>query len=175
MNKDKIGLRPPWVLYHEKVKALFGGDKDISVEFDDELMKMTIRVNSARKADALSRLIPGMVNFGDVIACICVVPPNSSGETLPDDASPIDVISAAFEGNPVVSQIRAVSKGIFRDLCYCVFKKEVVQYPADNLGDVNGNESTLMQCIAQEVLENAEGVYFCTSSGLSDAPLGEWP
>ena len=177
MNNEDLGLRSPWVLYHEKVKALFGGDNDISIEFDNEKMKLTIKVNGTKKADALSRLIPGHVGLLKVY----VVPANSGGDTLPDDASPLDIANAAFEGNSAIAQIRAVSKGLFRGLCYCVFKKEVIQYPADNLADINGNESTLMEFIAEEVMENSSGIYFCTSAGLKDAngfgdaPLGEWP
>ena len=172
-------LRSPWVIYHEKLKALFDEDPEVSVEFNGSSSspKFTIRVDGAKKADALSRLVAPSVEFGSVTCKVCVVPGNA-GETLPDDASAADVAAAAFGGNPVVAQVRQMSKGLFRNLAYCVFRNEVVQYPADNLGDINGNESTLMEEIAREVLSAPAGgqIYFCTSSGkLGDAPLGEWP
>lgn len=183
MKNEKFGLRSPWVLYFEKMNCLFGGDKEIKLDFDEEDMVISIRVDNPRKASALSRLIPCEVPFGTVTVNIGVIPNNSamSREQLSKDASPIEVITAALEGNSAVAQIRAVSKGLFRNLCYCVFKKEVIQYGADSIGDINGNESTLMQNIATEIFEYANGVYFCTSAGdngangFGDAPLGEWP
>ena len=176
-----LKLSPPWNEYHEQVKALFGQDPEIKVEYDNVRKELTLRVESQRKVSALLRLVPARVDFGGVEVRVCVVPANAAGETLPDDAATADVLTAAFAGNPVVTQIRQVSKGLFRDLCYCVFKKEVVQYPADNLADINGNRSMLMQDIAREVLTEAKDVYFCTSAGredangFGDAPLGEWP
>ncbi|MBQ4199124.1 MAG: hypothetical protein II649_04505 [Kiritimatiellae bacterium] len=174
-------LCTPWNEYHEQVKALFGQDPEIKIEYDDKRKTLTLRVESQRKAAALSRLLPLAVRFGGVEVRVCVVPANAAGKTLPDDAATADVLLAAFNGNPAVTQVRQVSKGLFRDLCYCVFKKEVVQYPADNLGDINGNRSVLMEDIAREVLAEAKGVCFCTSAGredangFGDAPLGEWP
>ena len=180
-----VGLRAPWVLYHEKLKALFAEDGDVKVEFNGSSSrpKYTLRVASVKKASALARLVDANVEFGDVVADVSVVPSNAAGEALPEDACAADVVAAAFEGNPAVTQVRQVSRGLFRDLAYCVFRREVVQYPADNLGDINGNESTLMEEIAREVftLPLTGHVYFCTSAGaklgggLNDAPLGEWP
>ena len=163
-----------------KVKALFGSDKGVAIEFDEAECRITLRVANVRKANAISRLVPPEVKFGNVTLKVCVVPGNV-GEPLPKDAATTDVVAAAFDGNPVVTQVRQVSKGMFRDLAYCVFRKEVVQIAADNLCDINGNISTLMEYIAAETLTGMQGVYFCTSAGakpgnaLGDAPLGEWP
>ena len=105
----------------------------------------------------------------------------NAGGTDPSQFLTNKTLAAAFEGNPVVTQVRQVSKGLFKDLAYCVFSKEVVQYPIDNLADINGNRSVLMEDIAREILTDANGVYFCTSAGranangFGDAPLGEWP
>lgn len=175
-----LGLRAPWMIFVEEVKALFGEDRDIAIEYDDASKRLTLRVSTMMKADAMSRLMETEYHFGTVSVRVFVVPANTAGNTLPKDASSADVLSAAFDGNPVVTQVRAVSKGLFRDLCYCVFRKEVVQIPADNIGDINGNESTLFEDIATEVFTKTCGVYFCTSAGRDgenalDKPLGEWP
>lgn len=183
--KELVGLRSPWVILNEKVKAMFAEDGDVNVEYaeKDGRRTLTLRVASARKAQALLRLMPAFYDFGNVRVVVSIVPGNIAhdGMPLPDDANIADVVAAAFEGNPVVTQVRNVSKGLFKDLAYCVFRKEVIQIPVDNLADVNGNESTLMECVAREVLTDAKGVYFCTSAGargmngFGDAPLGEWP
>lgn len=184
METDIVGLRSPWIIYHEKLKALFGEDRDVTVEFgDDTIKKYTLRVANPRKADALSRLMPSELTFGNVCAVQTVVPANTAGaEPLPTDASAADVVAAAFDGNPVVTQVRQVSKGLFRELAYCVFRREVVQYQVDNMADINGNASTLMESVARDVMTTpvADKVFFCTSActalGSSvDAPLGEWP
>ena len=185
MNKlvelnDRLRLMPPWLELEAQLNALFGQDPEIQVEYDNGTKKLTLSVNTQRKADALSRLLPMRYIFGGVTVPVGIVPGNK-GEGLPEDARPVDVVTAAFEGNPAVTQVRQVSKGIFRDLVYCVFRKEVVQYAADNLADINGNKSTLMEEIAREVFTDAVGVCFCTSAGredangFGDAPLGEWP
>lgn len=182
-KKMKLKLAPPWITYRERLKALFEKDPGVTVGDIEKRpygLKLTIRVESAAKADALTRLMDREVCFGDVALEVKIVPANA-GEGLPDDARGIAVVMAAFDGNAAVTVIRAVSKGLFHDMTYVVFRREVVQYPADNLGDVNGSESTLMETIAREMLPRADGVFFCTSNGgpalgqALDKPLGEWP
>ena len=178
MNEIKLKLRSPWVLYERQLWALFRHDPEVSVELDEGFLKVTLRTDTQKKADALSRLMPAEPSFGNVKVKLCIVPANRTGEKLPEDAPMIDILKAAFEGNEAVKEIRPVSKGLFRDLCYVVFENAVVQYEADNLADVNGNISTLYENIAREVMPNANGVFFCTSVRLAesnalDKPLGE--
>lgn len=42
--------------------------------------------------------------------------------------------------------------------------KEVVQYFNDNIGDINGNCSTLYEIIARDIFPNVNGIYFCTEA-----------
>jgi len=177
---DMVKLRSPWVLYQRKLDALFRRDPGISVELDEGFLKVTLRVDTQKKADALSKLMPAETSFGGVDVKLRIVPANAAGEGLPDDASMLDVVAAAFEGNGCLAEIRPVSKGLFRDLVYVVFRNEVVQYEADNLADVNGNISTLYEDIARDVMPNADNAFFCTSARREganslDKPLGEWP
>ena len=178
----QMKLQPPWVEFEAQVRALFGSDPGVKVEYTDTPKRtLTLRVESHRKADAIRRLMPTYYDFGNIRVIVVVIPANRDGDVLPADACTADVVAAAFKGNPVVTQVRQVSKGLFKDLSYCVFSKEVVQYPIDNLADINGNRSVLMEDIAREILTDANGVYFCTSAGranangFGDAPLGEWP
>ena len=183
--KSILGLHSPWIIYNEKVNALFRRDMGVDVDYDDAQKVLTLRVKPPRKADALSRLIPETAEFGNVKVLQRIVPGNIGEDCLPEDAPMIEVIKAAFDGNNTCVDVRPVSKGLFKNLTYCIFAKEVIQYPADNLADLNGQESTLMECIAREVLTKADGVFFCTSvscGGLLasdnqqlDKPLGEWP
>jgi hypothetical protein len=49
-------------------------------------------------------------------------------------------------------------------ITYVIFKKEVVQYYDDNLGDAHGNRTTLYEQIANQIFEDREGIYFCTDN-----------
>ena len=174
-----VGLRSPWVLHSRKLWAMFRRDDEVETEFDEKAQKYIIRVQTAKKADALSRLIAPEVSFGNVTFKVCIVPANA-GDVLPKDAPLIDVLKAAFDGNSAVDFIRPVSKGLFKDLCYVVCYNWVVQYEADNLADVNGFISTLYEDIARDIFTKADGAFFCTScrlegSNAADKPLGEWP
>ena len=189
MKKPNIQLRAPWLIHYEKIKALFARDSEVCVTFDEGARILSLYVASPRKADAIARLMTDRIDFGGVMVYIRIVPGNKTDahEPLPENPSPCELMSAAFDGNTAVTQIRQVSKGLFRGLCYVVFAKEVVQIPADNLGDINGNESTLMETIARNVFLPTVPAYFCTSARTSagmnsapdlpavDAPLGEWP
>lgn len=181
-----VKMRSPWVLHQRKLCEMFRRDMGVDVDFDEKAKKYTLRVATAKKADALSRLIAPEVSFGHVECKVCIVPANSAGDILPSDAPMIDVLNAAFDGNDCVCEIRPVSRGLFRDLCYVVFENRVVQYEADNLADINGNISTLYEDIARDIFTEANGALFCTSvslgNGLGDSegakldkPLGEWP
>ena len=70
----------------------------------------------------------------------------------------------AFEGNPAFSYAVTVGGISSNDFNYVVFKNKVVQYWNDNLGDINGNESTLYQEIAKDIFEDCTGIYFCTDT-----------
>lgn len=146
----------PWVLYANKVKSLFEQDKDVKVVLDNDAVKLTIMVNGDSKADAIGKLLPDTVNFGNVDLHITVVPSNH-------DDSPLDLIQRAFEGNPVIKDI--ISREVLGiDMNYVVFKKEVVQYKSDDIGDVNGITSTLYENLADELIKTRDGVYFCTAT-----------
>ena len=51
-------------------------------------------------------------------------------------------------------------------MTFVEFCKYVVQYYNDNLGDLHGNRTTVMEQIAREVFDDVSGVYFCTDNGM---------
>lgn len=175
MESDRLKLQSPWVIAKSKLSALFGEDRGIKIESDGD-RKVRLLVEDARKAEALARLLPDELEFGNVAMRIVVVPGNKGDADGADGWTTADTLAIAFEGNPVVKQIRPVSKGLFRNLTYCVFRNEVVQFFADRLDDINGFWSGLMEDIARDLLTEADDVFFCTAAreGLA-APLGEWP
>ena len=152
-------LSAPWVLFYREVEAMFAEDPAVRVEFDNGDEKIIkLYVDGERKAEALSELLPIEKEFGNVVVKIEVIPAN----ILKGDKA--QLFRDAFDGNPALSYDVTVDGVFSNPVTYFVFKKAVVQYYADNLGDVNGLQSTLYQNIAEDLFENHDGVSFCTDS-----------
>lgn len=170
----KLNLSAPWIVFYREVEAMFKHDGEVHVVYDEDNMELYLYVDRAAKAAALAKLLPAEKDFGAVKLKITVVPAND------EQAEDIrDIYGAAFYGNPALSFIRNVH-GIFSNgLKYVVFRKEVVQYWVDDLGDIYGQRSTLYQDIAKDIFGEADGVFFCTDAEdpkmILGYPLGEWP
>lgn len=155
MNNTK--LSPPWYGYFKEINALFGEDPEIEIRIDPDEMTLKLFVDNTDKTVALQELLPESVNFGGIELKISIVPANV--EVANNNTRLFDI---AFRGNPVVSEIVEVPDVLSNPMTYVAFRKEVVQYYNDNIGDLYGNRNTLMQEIANEVFTNHEGVFFCT-------------
>ena len=154
----KYKLSAPWVTLHRQIEALFGEDPDINVEYvagDGEDPIIKLYVEGQDKADAIEQLLPPSYAFGGVVVTIVVIPANKQESK---DA----LYRRAFEGNPAFSYA-VTAEGIFTNpITYVVFKNKVVQFWNDDLGDVNGNETTLYEDIALDILGDGDGICFCT-------------
>lgn len=156
---EKLKLSAPWVTLHREVVALFGDDPDIEIEYlagDGEDPTIKLYVNGQDKADAIERILPESYDFGGVVVNMVIVPANrlESKDAL---------YRRAFEGNPAFSYA-VTADGIFTNpITYVVFKNKVVQFWNDDLSDVNGNETTLYESIAADVLAD-DGVCYCTDT-----------
>ena len=159
MNTTKMS--PPWYGYANQIKALFKEDPEIHIreEFEGELI-LSLYVDDPEKAYAIERLLPEEVDFGGTVLYIHVIPGNTKKEPALSE-----IYKKAFNGNPVVKEMKTVS-GIFTNpLTYISFRKEVVQYYDDNLGDLHGNRSLLMQDIADDIFAaNKDSILFCTDN-----------
>ena len=157
----KVKMSPPWYGYAHQIEALFGQDPGVHIlrEFLDEKI-LTLYVDDPEKAYAIEKLLPDEVDFGGTIMYIRVIPGNVKREPSLDET-----YRKAFKGNPVVKDIETV-EGVFTNpMTYISFRKEVVQYYDDNMGDLHGNRSKLMEDIAQSIFEkNKDGIFFCTDN-----------
>lgn len=158
MNNFKISA--PWVTYAREVEALFSKDPDITVNYDVEENIIILKVENADKADALTQILPSEKDFGGVKLQIKVVPANNL------TAKSYILFKRAFDGNPIFSRFEIYdSPYTSNPIGFCVFVPEIVQFWNDNLGDINGNVTTLYQNIADDVFENAhDGIMFNTES-----------
>lgn len=167
----KLKLSPPWVIFYQEIKALFEKDPHIKIVYDEDEQEISLFVDDANKADALTRLLPAEKTFGAVTLKINVIPSNSEGvvNTLcylySNDLATI--YQRAFNKNPILDYIKVFSGVFTNSLTYIVFKKEVVQYYNDSLSDIHGCCSTLYENLAREVFVEQEGVFFCTNTSNS--------
>lgn len=160
-NNTKVKIVSPWVNYFRELEALFKNDPDIKITYDNIKRVVTLYICGQDKYDALSQLLPAEKMFGNVKLEINLVPDNKLNLTK------IDLFRRAFSGNPIVNDIITIPNaelGSTNDFDYVVFKKEVVQYHNDSLGDPHGNCSTLYQEIAKDVFPEHGGIYFCTDT-----------
>lgn len=163
-------LSSPWVEFYRKIEALFEQDDEVKVVYEEGNNEVKLYVENARKADALTQLLPVEKTFGNVTLKITVIPANDG------KVSKADLFAEAFDGNPALSYIQHVD-AVIGTFDYAAFQNKVVQFFNDNLSDINGNCSTLYQDIAKDVFGTEAGVFFCTEAGSEDTakPLGEWP
>lgn len=152
----------PWVTYYREVDALFKKDKEVFVVFDEENVELKIYVNNQSKADAIRCLMPLEREFGNVSLKINVIPSDGTQLRGLSTRNILTIACDAFLNNDAVYGVTDVS-AMF-DLVYVVFRKEVVQFFDDNIGDINGNCSTLYEVIARDVFKDI-GIKFCTDCG----------
>lgn len=154
----KTKMSPPWYGYYNKLLALFGEDPEIKVEFDESELTVYLYVNNTNKYIALQSILPDKQDFGGTILRIVLVPANKENKTT------FDSFRTAFKGNPAVTDIQEVSGVFTNPILYIEFEKKVIQYYDDNLGDLHGNHSTLLEEIARDIFDEDCGVFFCTDN-----------
>ncbi len=172
----KLGLLSPWATFYNELKTFFEKDSEVTVVYDEENNIVNLYVNNPTKAAALTELLPVEKDFDAVKLKINVIPANDCNKvkfaaisaSFADEAVPlVELYWNALTENKHVDYITTL-RGIFNNpITYVVFKKCVVQYYNDSLGDINGVCSTLMQNIAEDIFEKREGIYFCTNTSES--------
>ena len=156
-------LVSPWINFYREVEALFKADDGVRVLYDDEKSELNLYVEDSEKAIAMADLMPTHKDFGNVDLSINIIPANTlCGRNVGSTTE--EKFKKIFDGNPILTDIQSVYGVFTNPITYVVFRKEVVQYFNDNLGDINGLRSTLWQEIAKDVFTEASGVYFCTDT-----------
>ena len=160
-EENAMKLYSPWVIFAKKVEKFFEKDPEVKFEFDEEKNVIKLFVDNKAKAEALGRLLPLRKTFGNVDVHIMIIPANKNMER-------VEYLEAALKGNEAFSHITTIEDippmHLPNPITYCVFKKEVVQYGADDLSSESGMASTLYQDLAKEIFSSIDGVYFCTDT-----------
>lgn len=156
MVQNGMTLSPPWVIYSRKIEALFKGDEDVKVIYNNDEVSVTIYVNNDEKAEAISKILPSVINFGNVNLNITVATDRLQSEDR------LALFKKAFEGNPNVVDIFSINGVYENPVNYVIFKKEVIQYYSDNLNNPHGITSTLNEEIAKEIFSAEKSICFTT-------------
>ena len=167
----KVNLISPWNEHYNKIAAFFKDDPYTTVLYDEEEKHIKLLVNEPFKAEALSRLLKTEFDFGGVKLLISVIPAN---DITKDTTTYFDRASAnkdycveyqhALIDNDIFAYIREIKGMLGFDAVYVVFKKKVIQYYDDNIGDLNGMKSTLAEDIARDIFTTCNGVFFNTDT-----------
>ena len=171
--KPRLKLSPPWVTYLNMLTALFDGDPEIAINYDDNKRSIVLATNNGDKGAALLKVLPSKKEFGNVVVTVGVDGPISNRAFTSNE----ELMNTLFAKNPAFSFCKAI-EGIITSFTYVVFKNTVVQFFNDNLNDIYGNMCTLYQDIAAEVFADAKltGVVYNTDVERKvGKPLGEWP
>lgn len=165
----KLKLSPPWVVYYRKLSAFFKEDPEVRITYDEIEQEIKLYVDNAEKAVALEKLLPHEQNFGNVTLYITVVPANKTtfdSVKVAYSTSSSDIIQICFNNKAVVG-VKVVDGIMTNRITFVIFKKEVVQWFSDDIGDWHGICSTLYQDLAKEIFGNIDGVFFCTDNEMN--------
>lgn len=154
---ENVKLSPPWDEYARKIAELFLQDEEIHVEYAEKENKLTIWVDNTDKYEALTKILPAEKDFGGHILSIEIVPANVKEE----EKDSRYYLKKLFRGNEAVSEIVDTKIGA-ASITYIQFEKEVIQFWNDNLGDLHGIKSTLMEDIARDIFGETVNVFFGT-------------
>ena len=161
-----LRLSAPWQTFYKELCVLFSQDPEVHIVYDQDELVINMYVENETKSVALNKLLPEVLTFGNVELQLKIVPANKvcNGPSLGN------YYKDAFYKNPIVDDIVTVEGIMTNTITYVIFKKEVVQYWNDDIGDAHGVCSTLYQDVAGRVFEEKEGVFFCTNVDSKTVP-----
>ena len=165
----KLKMSSPWVIFYKEVEAMFKFDREVTVVYDEDEAELKLYVDNPDKAEALAQLLPTEKIFGNVTLRVTIIPSNQfsdlKGPRIRATAFNSNIFNVAFAGNEAFCYATTLSGIYSNPLTYVVFRREVVQYYTDDLGDINGIASTLYQDIAKDIFVSQEmPVFYCTDT-----------
>jgi len=137
-------LSPPWIVLENQVKATLAVDPDVSillVNLGNGQFLLKVQVKNLDKAKALSAFLSRVVEFGKNHVTIQVLDPQGQvvPGSLPSDPNLArTLITTALGGNPYFVGIQ---DGWGPYSFFVEFKKQVIQFSADNISDYYKNEN----------------------------------
>ena len=146
--EENVQLASPWIRYVGRLEALFSEDPAIAIVYDDDAKEVKLLVEGQDKAEALTALLPGHKEFGNVTLDVKVVPAN--GEMTEED-----MYQWAFAGNPIFRDV-VCGEGPAGDVSYALFAPQVVQLREDDISEYDGYATLTFAELAKSVLETGD-------------------
>lgn len=153
-----FALSPPWVILQAQLKATIGADRCADVgdlrEGPSESYEIDITAKcDIDKAHALATFLTRTHDFGGVTVEVTVRDRNGDiveADILPENPEDVaEIVERALSTNPFFAEIDE-GNGVFA--FFATFKKLVVQYPADNIGDTFKNNNQVAADAFREVM-----------------------
>lgn len=157
-----LSISAPWVTYHKQVYNLFKDDVEIDV--DDTLSEtesgnyeFTISSKNGDKLYAIERLLGYGTSFGNVKVNIKYGYENMEEVDWPS------IWERAFSGNPLFQEVIRYDTPVLGKGGYAVFKKEIMSFYDDNLGDYCGNSHFIVADVVRDLCIG-NNVHPCTAN-----------
>ena len=162
-----VKLEAAWWQIYKELKIFIGDDPEVEISDMDEsaepAYRFTISSQNEAKITALSRVLINHYDMGNITLDIDFEHIRND-EDATREITKYD-IEAAFQGNPHYVSTQVTTKGMFADLCYVIFAKEIIQFFNDDLSDLYGNENIIVADLARERCNLGQNMYFCTANG----------
>ena len=135
-----------WHNYIRKLEMLFSEDEDVEVgnySVVGNVVHIDILCHDIERFQALRMVLKSNIFIDGKRILLDFV----YDGTTTDDYD--ETFRKAFSGNPYFKEI--VRNDEHKEFDYAVFKKEVISYFSDNVGDYNGNSNELVADIVKDV------------------------
>ncbi len=151
-----LALDPPWDLFAERVKAALGADPCVTVGTltdptdPDAPSVIPVTVCDHDKAVALSEIVAGTTKIAGVPIVIQfsdsqgVITANDVSNSTAEEAS--EIVETALRGNRFFKRtVQASSSAMGNAVLWVEFRAQVLQYTADNIGNLYGQNNEVAQ------------------------------
>lgn len=141
----------PWHIYLKKLEMLFLEDEEVDVgnyTVTDGIVRVDILCHTIEKFVALKEVLKNFILVGSSEISrkriiLNFIYDGTSSESYDE------TFRKAFEGNPYFKEI--VKNSEHEELTYAVFRKEVISFFSENIGDYAGNTHELVEDVVSEV------------------------
>ena len=161
---DNFKLSTPWVVLRNKLDTFFESDDDISVgycETEGDIVTIPIEIIDPKKYFALCKIMKTTYEYGNVTCKIKLSTTDNSIEKKIFNSSK-EIISTALKGNSLFKNIQEEETVWGGQITFVVMAKEVLQFKADDLSDLYGNENMVAEDVAYSIFDLPMCHYFST-------------
>ena len=100
MAKAGVKLSPPWDTYVHYIESLFKGDPEVHLNYDEPNRLLKILVDEQEKYEAIDKIMPTSVAFGNVTLNIEVVPADEEDNVEIEEADEVEDLEMSEEEDP---------------------------------------------------------------------------